>query len=91
MSKLVDKNPDLFIDTTIQRIGTKNTKTLHIMEHLNPRRSLEVRRNELSKEIMDIRNEREKLEEEKKRLEEAKQETQAIEGGEESKDAQSVD
>lgn len=38
------------------------------MEYLNPRRSLEVKRQELSKEIKAIRDEREKLEEEKKEL-----------------------
>ena len=38
------------------------------MEYLNPRRSLEVKREELSKEIKAIRDEREKLEKEKEQL-----------------------
>lgn len=38
------------------------------MEYLNPRRSLETKRQELSKEIKAIRDEREKLEKEKSDL-----------------------
>lgn len=40
-------------------------KSLHIFEYMQPRRSIEVMRKELSKEIMAIRDQREKLEKDK--------------------------
>jgi flagellar hook-basal body complex protein FliE len=58
ISRLVDTNPDVNLDRSIQKINDKQIKALQICEMLAPKRSEEIRRDELSEALKKVRDER---------------------------------
>ena len=76
ISKIVDENPEANIDKGLQKIASKSIKSLHCLELMNPKRSEEIRRKELSEKLIKVRDERE---EKANAIEEKPQDTEATE------------